>query len=334
MASDIREVDAEALRGLTKQASEVLEPVVVRGLARETPVVRSAIQSDQALLSYLRNLARPSEVIALHAKEDVEGKFGYSADLSSFNFRRIQTTFPAFLDALRNGTRPPGAVAVQGIQANHAVPGFVQDNAIPMLPHGGEYRLWLGTGAVVATHSDPAPNVAYVAAGTRRFTLFAPEEVGNLYMGPFDPVPNGTQISLADPLAPDPVRFPRFSGALERSQTAELHPGDAIFIPTGWYHHVEATSPLNLLVNYWWLDKQGAPSPWDALMHGFMALRSLSPAERRVWRAMFEHYIFETHGDPASHIPPKVRGILADATPQMIEEMRRTLVRALSSPRG
>jgi Ser/Thr protein kinase RdoA (MazF antagonist) len=89
-----------------------------------------------------------------------------------------------------------------------------------------------------------------------------------------------------------------------------------------------------LLVNYWWLDKQGVPSPWDALMHGFMALRSLSPAERRVWRAMFEHYIFETHGDPASHIPPKVRGILADATPQMIEEMRRTLVRALSSPRG
>ncbi|MBY4636525.1 cupin-like domain-containing protein [Sphingopyxis sp. XHP0097] len=334
MARDIREVDPDALGELTKQASEALEPVVVRGLASNTPVVSSAIQGDRDLLSYLSGLAHPREVMVLHANEDVEGKFGYSADLSSFNFRRIQTSFPAFLDALRDGTFPPGAVAVQGLQANHVVPGFVEDNAIHFLPAGGEYRLWLGTGAVVATHSDPAPNVAYVAAGTRRFTLFAPEEVGNLYMGPFDPVPNGTQISLADPMDPDPARFPRFPGALERSQTSELHPGDAIFIPTGWYHHVEATSPLNLLVNYWWRDKREAPSPWDALMHGFMALRGLSPAEKRVWRAMFDHYIFETNGDPGSHMPPRVRGILAEAKPQMIEEMRRTLVRSLSGPRG
>jgi quercetin dioxygenase-like cupin family protein len=33
---------------------------------------------------------------------------------------------------------------------------------------------------------------------------------------------------------------------------AELSPGDAIFIPMGWFHHVEALERFNVLVNYWW----------------------------------------------------------------------------------
>ena len=332
MPSNIREVDAGVLAELTMHADQVQEPVVVRGLAITTPVVRAAVMGDDTLLTYLANLAKPCKVTALLAGDDTMGKFGYSTNMGSFNFKRADTTFPAFLRALSEREALPRSVAVQGVQANHAVPGFAQENAVSALPDGGEFRLWLGTQAVVAIHSDPAPNVAYVAAGRRRFTVFAPEEIGNLYMGPFDPAPNGTQISLADPMAPDPVRFPRFMAALERSQVSELGPGDAIFIPTGWYHHVEATAPLNLLVNYWWRSEQVAAgaSPWDALMHGFLALRGLSPADRRVWRAMFDHYIFASNGDPGAHLPPEMRGILAQPTPRMIEDMRQAVVRALS----
>lgn len=330
MPSKIREVDTESLAMLASRSDRVLEPVVVRGVARETPVVKAAAKGDDNLIAYLIGLAQPCKVASLHASDQTMGKFGYSADMSSFNFSRADTTFPEFLHALLEHDSKQGSLVVQGIRANEAVPGFGQENGIASLPNGGEYRLWLGTRAVVAIHSDPAPNVAYVAAGRRRFTLYAPEEIGNLYMGPFDPAPNGTQISLADPLAPDLDRFPRFGGAIERSQASDLYPGDAIFIPTGWYHHVEATEPINLLVNYWWRGSHATASPWDALMHGFMSLRSLPPADRRVWRAMFDHYIFESNGDPGEHLPERVRGILADPSPLMIEGMRQAIVRSLT----
>ena len=52
--------------------------------------------------------------------------------------------------------------------------------------------------------------------------------------------------------APDFARFPRFAKALEVAQVAELSPGDAIFIPRDWFHHVEALDRFNVLVNYWW----------------------------------------------------------------------------------
>jgi len=52
--------------------------------------------------------------------------------------------------------------------------------------------------------------------------------------------------------APDLDRFPRYSKALEVAQNAELLPGDAVFIPRDWFHHVEALERFNVLVNYWW----------------------------------------------------------------------------------
>jgi oxalate decarboxylase/phosphoglucose isomerase-like protein (cupin superfamily) len=104
----------------------------------------------------------------------------------------------------------------------------------------------------VATHNDPVENVAVVAAGRRRFTLFPPSAEPDLYMGPHHPTPAGARISMVHVTAPDFDRFPRFAAALEVAQVAELLPGDAIFIPRDWFHHVEAIERFNVLVNYWW----------------------------------------------------------------------------------
>ena len=70
--------------------------------------------------------------------------------------------------------------------------------------------------------------------------------------------PSGQTISLVDFAQPDLQRFPKFAQALEHAVVAELGPGDALFIPSMWWHHVESLSDFNLLVNYWWIDSHQA----------------------------------------------------------------------------
>jgi len=151
-----------------------------------------------------------------------------------------------------------------------------------------------------------------VAAGERRFTLFPPEQVGNLYIGPFGHAPTGTPISLVDLVdlgdeaGPDLQRFPRFATALQAARTAVLLPGDAIYIPPLWWHHVASSQPLNLLVNYWW-QPPGAASGLGALMQARAALAAMPPVQRQAWSAMFAHWVFEADEATVAHIPPAWR---------------------------
>jgi oxalate decarboxylase/phosphoglucose isomerase-like protein (cupin superfamily) len=61
-------------------------------------------------------------------------------------------------------------------------------------------------------------------------------------------------------------RFPRFQQALEAASVAGMEPGDAIFVPSMWWHHVESLASFNILVNYWWTPTaagKGSLAPMD-----------------------------------------------------------------------
>jgi hypothetical protein len=130
----------------------------------------------------------------------------------------------------------------------------------------------------------------------------------NLYIGPLDFNPAGQAISLVDFVAPDYERFPRFREALRHAQVAELGPGDAIFIPSMWWHHVEALTPFNVLVNYWWRQSPDyMDTPTNALMLALLTMRELPAEQRRAWQEIFRHYIFEADDQTAAHMPPAAR---------------------------
>lgn len=309
---------------------EAAEPVVLRGLAAHWPVVAAAGRGE--LGHYLCALATDDRVPMVRAPGDAQGRLHYSAAIDRPNFVREPVSIAGFFVELarQTGAPVPDTLAIQGLAADQVLPGFAAANPMPLLPAEVGPRLWLGTAAIVATHHDTMENIACVAAGRRRFTLFAPEQVANLYMGPFHVTPAGTAVSMAHVTQPDLDRFPRFADALAEAASAELAPGDAIYIPYGWYHHVEALSPLNLLVNYWWNPaRRDVGSPWDALMHGMMALRQLPADQRRSWRAMFDHYVFMTAGDPAAHLPEAARGILGAHAPADMAALRQSIVDAL-----
>jgi hypothetical protein len=201
---------------------------------------------------------------------------------------------------------------------------------MPSLPPDAEPRLWLGGPVRTQIHNDPDHNLACVLAGRRRFLLFPPEQVANLYIGPPDRPP---PLSLVDPEAPDLERFPRFAEALAAARVAQLGPGDALLLPKYWWHHVVSRDPFNAMVNYWWGSApRGLENARDCFLAALLAIRQLPPSERRYWRAMFETHVFDETGEGAAHIPPALRSYLGDMPPHERAALKRQLELAMLKP--
>lgn len=93
--------------------------------------------------------------------------------------------------------------------------------------------MWLGpAGTVTPLHHDDQDILFVQLWGSKRLTLYRPEEEPNLY-----PIPN-TAFVNADPEAPDFEQYPLFRNA--KGRVVDLHPGDALFLPVPWWHHVRA----------------------------------------------------------------------------------------------
>jgi Cupin-like domain len=153
----------------------------------------------------------------------------------------------------------------------------------------------------------------------------------NLYIGPLDLTPAGQAISLVDFAQPDLQRFPKFAEAMANASVAELEPGDALFIPSLWWHHVEALDSFNVLINYWWRQSPAhMDSPMNALMLALMSVRDLPPSQRRSWQEMFRHYVFEADAHTAAHIPEHARGLLSPLAADTARVLRARLLKKLN----
>lgn len=126
----------------------------------------------------------------------------------------------------------PHAVSIQAASIEQCLPALLEKHALPILDAEVKPTLWASNRSRVAAHYDLNDNIACNVVGRRRFTLFPPDQVANLYVGPTLNSPGGVPISLVDIHAPDFNRYPKFTTALENAVSAELGLGDAIFIPS------------------------------------------------------------------------------------------------------
>ena len=324
-----RGVDAKTFR---EEIATRYEPAVLRGVVADWPAVRRALESPAALCDYLAAHDRGATLDAIRTPPSAKGRIFYNEALSGFNFTRERATVTQILERISKyaAMANPPAVAAQSALLSGCLPGFAAENAMPLLDDSVQPRIWLGNAVVTPAHFDESGNIAAVVAGRRRFTLFPPEQISNLYIGPLDFAPTGTPISLVSFREPDLARFPRFRDALAAAQVAELAPGDALYIPKLWWHHVESLERLNVLVNYWWKGNPAAPrdgaSALDCLYHCLLNFEHLAPAERAAWGAIFEHYVFNAKSDPAAHIPAARRGVLGTISAERAREIRAFLV--------
>lgn len=324
-----RDVDPETF---VKEIVPRNRPAVLRGVVAHWPAVQEGLKSPEAMSAYLRRFDGGRPVQTLSAPASVKGRFFYREDMKGLNFERKAQSLAAVLErlvALASEKEPP-ATYIESTPIADYLPNLTSENSLPLLSATIMPRIWIGNAVSVQTHFDLKENIACVVAGHRRFTLFPPEQLPNLYVGPFDFTLSGPPVSMVSLHEPDFTRYPKFKEALEHAQTAELGPGDAIYIPYFWWHHVESLDAFNVLVNYWWSSARSFASPLDCLLHGILALRDLPPEQREPWRIVFEHYVFQKNGEPMAHLAPEHRGMLSALTPERAREIRSILLRSLS----
>jgi hypothetical protein len=321
-------VDAETF------AREIVDgdrPVVLRGQVADWPAVQAAREGREAVARYLVGFDQGRPVQVMVGPPAIGGRFFYRDDWQGFNFGREQVPVRALVGELLRLADDPQAPSLYAGSAptGEHLPGWAEANPLGLELPNAQARVWIGNATRVATHYDGSANIACVAAGRRRFLLFPPDQLPNLYVGPLDRTMAGQPASMVDPDAPDLERYPRFAEAMGHAMVAELEPGDAIFMPALWWHNIAAQGPFNVLVNYW-SERADGTSPFVAMIHALMAVRDLPAAERRVWREWFDHYVFADDAPRvADHLPEPVRGVLGTAAPARTERIRQFLLRAL-----
>lgn len=309
------------------------EPVVFRGLVKQWPLVAAFNEGSDSFLRYLMQYDKGTMVSSVQGPPSIRGRIFYNQDLSGLNCQAGQISLRDALEYILSlvGDDLPPTLAIQSVAVTDVLPGLEIANTMPLLPGSVVPRIWIGGKATVAAHYDPMENIACCVAGKRRFTLFPPEQVENLYPGPFEVTPAGATVSMVDFDNVDHNKYPRFREALSVAMTADLAPGDALYIPYLWWHHVRALDDLNVLVNYWWTEsEQKHGDPRNAMFYAMLTLQSLPPSYRKAWQSHFNHYVFHDSGHPGAHLPSERRGILDGFNLEIIKRLKQALIKTLT----
>lgn len=318
------------------------QPLVLKGLVKHWPLTRAGETSPHAAIALLKThyCGKPAPV---YFGELGQRRLAYNADISQLNFEIKKADINQVLEEIQTllgeTEVPLRYIASNAIEV--FFPSLRQDNDLPFdAPYFAEHPLeladphrgiWIGTSSISPCHYDAQSNIACVAVGQRKFTLFPPEQVHNLYPGPLELNPGGPAITLVDFDNPDYERFPRFREAIHSGQEAVLQPGDAIFIPCMWWHQVEALSPFNVLINYWWNTyPKIRGQAMNVLYHALLSIRDRPAQEKQAWKQLLDYYIFDSDAAAGEHLPEAARGYLGLIDDPQARKLRAMLLQKLN----
>jgi hypothetical protein len=311
-------------------------PAVIKGLVRDWPLARTGSPTRAA--DYLKSFYQGRRIVAFIARPEKAGRFGYTEDATQLDFESDRGLLDEYLDRLLVHLDDEQAPSfyIGSTDVDRFLPGFRAENDL-MLNHAmfaanpPIVGAWIGNRTTALAHHDMSNNIACCLVGRRRFALFPPEQVGNLYPGPLEPTPGGQVVTMTDIDAPDFERFPGLRDALAAGEIAELESGDALFYPAMWWHQVNALEAFNVMINYWWnTSPQYMDTPQNALMHALLCLRDRPEQEKRAWQAMFDYYVFGPAHRAGAHLPEAARGNLAPMDEMKARRLRAWLLRRLN----
>lgn len=314
-------------------------PVLLKNAASDWPIVAASRSGNQQVADYLGRFYNGAPVVLYRAPATSGGVFFYNDSLTGFNFRTAQVDLRELLVELlaANDADETDALYVGSTDLEYFFPKLSIDNPVGLHKANERHRdamgsIWIGNRTTAKAHFDMSNNIACCVVGRRRFTLFPPDQIANLYPGPLEPTPGGQVVSMVDFKKPDYQRHPRFADAMGAAMVAEMEPGDVLVYPAMWWHHVEALDRFNILINYWW---NAVPAhldtPMNSLLHGILSLRDRPEQEKSAWRALFDFYLFGDPDLPRQHLPEHALGDLATMSdPLAARRLRAKLINRLN----
>ena len=305
-------------------------PIILRGLVSDWSLVKAGEQSPGKAMEILQSHSSKKPMGVYIAPPEAEARFFYNQDCTGFNYQSKYLQLSDIFAQIREAENNPdhSYYYMNSLTLDNCFPGLRADNDLSFdhqafTNNQPLSKVWVGTESIAAAHYDVPSNLACCVLGARRFTLFPPEQIHNLYPGPLEPTPGGQVITMVDLKNPDFERFPRVRRALEAAVVVDLQPGDAVYYPSMWWHQVEALSPFNIMINFWWLRSPAyMGNPMDIVMHAIMGIRDRPEAEKNAWREVFEYYIFGPADTPREHLPASIQGALGELDDDSIRRLR------------
>jgi hypothetical protein len=218
-------------------ARRAARPILLDGLQDEA-------QRGRWTLPALRERFSDREVSVI---ETSEGRIRKDAR-TGLDFDTVR--FGDYADAVERGEALHSYVAVP---PRGWLPELDGDFGLPLYIRDAGWtnsRFWFGpAGTSVALHRDVAENIFFQLMGRKRFFLYAPAASPWLYSNGFSSaLPN---FSRFDPEHPDYAQWP-LSRAVEPLEIV-LGPGDALYLPSRWWHQVRALE-ISASLNFWFAD--------------------------------------------------------------------------------
>jgi hypothetical protein len=142
-------------------------------------------------------------------------------------------------------------------------------------------NLWVGCKTRSGLHFDNADNLFGQIYGQKRALLVSPNYSKFLY--PFSDNPSKSQVDLE---CPDLERHPKCVRV--QVWSCELGPGDALYIPRGWWHYI-STEDISISINCWHGDTLSGVERVQMFLAGGL---------RVVWRASYDFFWHGVFGRP------------------------------------
>ena len=215
--------------------------------AANRPVILTGLMSGSGALSrwtpdYLKQTCGGA-MVEIMAGRNQDPRYEINCD------RHKQTTrFADYVDMVTRGGQSNDyyLVANNGFFARPEAQPLFRD--LTMFPEyldasmaAGQVFFWFGpAGTVTPLHHDVMNILMTQVYGRKTVLLISPDQTHRIYnhVGVFSEV---------DPEQPDYERFPRYRHV--DVMRADLEPGDALFLPVGWWHHVRSLS-ISITVSY------------------------------------------------------------------------------------